>query len=109
MARNATFAEWAGDATELEISQMKEAANKSFWKWLAISLIPIVNIFTIGIAIFCYNTSSFIKTRGRTNGSNILRFILMCWGGIIPPIIVVQLLAHSDSLGNKVLGFNKIG
>lgn len=108
MAKNQKFAEWCGDATESEIAQHKEAAKKSYHKWLLLSLIPFVGQFTVGIAIFCYNTYTFINTRGRSEGSNLWRFILLCWGGILMPLIEVQLLAKSDKMGNKVLGFDKI-
>lgn len=109
MAKTQAFAEWCNGATEQEIAQMREASKKSFHKWLLISLIPLVGGFFIGIALFCYNTYSFIKTRGRSNGSNLLRLFFILWGAIIIPIIEVQLLAHSEKLGYKILGFDKIG
>lgn len=108
MARNTAFEEWTGGATEAQIRQMKESASKRYWILLLISLIPIVNTFTMGFCIFCYNNLSLIKSRGRSNGSDIWRFILLVYGLIIIPIIVVQLCAHIDSLGLKVLGWDKI-
>ena len=73
--------------------------------WLLISLIPVVGQFTIGLAIFCYNNYSLLKSRGRTTGSNNLRLLMMLWGLIILPIIVVQACAKIEALGNKVLGW----
>lgn len=108
MARNTTFEEWTGGATEAQIKKMKESASKRYWILLLISLIPFVNIFTMGFCIFCYNNLSMIKTRGRSNGSDIWRFILIVYGLIIFPIIIVQLCAHIDSLALKVLGWDKI-
>lgn len=108
MAKNQAFAEWCGGATESEIAQMEASSRKSFWKWFLISLIPLVGFLTVGVAAFCYNTHSFIKTRGHSDGSNLVRFIFLLWGGIIIPIIEVQLLSKSDKTGYKVLGFDKI-
>lgn len=101
-----SFSQWAGDATEEDLAEMKKLATKKFWIWLAISLIPIVNWVTMGNAIFCYNTVSYIKSRGRSNGSNLLRFILMLYALIIPPIIIVNVLSRSQKMGEKVLGWN---
>ena len=108
MAKTQEFAEWCGDATEKEIAEMKAVSRKNFMKWLLISLIPFVGFFTMGCAIFCYNTTSFISTRGHGQGSNLLRIVLLLLGGIIIPIIVVQILAHSNKLGDKVVGFDKL-
>lgn len=105
MARNQSFYEWTRGATEAEIQEMKAKVSKRFKIFLLISLIPIVNLITMGCAIFCYNNLSLLKTRGRSNGSDIFRFILMVWAAILPPIIVVQACAHIDSLGAKVLGW----
>lgn len=100
-----SFSQWAGGATEEDLAEMQRLATKKFWIWLAISLIPIVNWVTMGNAIFCYNTLSYIKSRGRSNGIGLLRLILMIYAFIIPPIIVVQLLSKSQKLGEKILGW----
>ena len=100
-----SFSQWAGDATEEDLAEMQRLATKKFWIWLAISIIPIVNWVTMGNAIFCYNTLSYIKSRGRSNGIGLLRLILMIYAFIIPPIIVVQLLSKSQKLGEKILGW----
>ena len=60
----------------------------------------------MGLCIFCYNNKSLLKTRGASNGSNLWRFILLVYGFIIFLFIVVQLCAHINSLGLKVLGWN---
>lgn len=97
------FSEWTGNATEEEIQQYIAIVNKRFKIFLLISLIPIVNWVTMGLAIFCYNNLSVLKSHGNSNGSGVLRFILMLYALFIPPIIVVQLCARIGSLGNKVL------
>ena len=102
------FEEWTGGASESELEEMYEAANKRYWILLLISLIPLVNWITMGLCIFCYNNKSLIKSRGQSNGNNLWRLILMIYGFIIFPIIVVQLCAHINSLGLKVLGWDKL-
>lgn len=103
------FIEWMGgpDTTEAEVEALEKKTRKAFWKWLLISLIPVVGQFTIGLAIFCYNNLGYIESRGRNNGNDFIRFIMMCWGLFIIPIIEVQVLAKADKLGNSVLGWNK--
>ncbi|MCM1440408.1 MAG: hypothetical protein NC131_14570 [Roseburia sp.] len=101
-----TFDEWTGGASEEEVEEMVAITKKRYHKFLLISLIPIVNWVTMGLAIFCYNNYSLLKSRGNSNGSNIWRFILMLYSLIIFPLIVVNICAHSDSLGTKVLGLN---
>lgn len=105
MARNVAFEEWTGGATEAELRELKAVTSKRFKMFLLISLIPFVNWITMGCAIFCYNNLSLLKSRGYNTGSNILRWILMLYAFIIPPIIVVQACAHIDALGMKVLGW----
>ena len=100
-----TFDEWTGGASEQEVREMTAKVKKSFWKWLLISLIPFVGQITIGFAIFCYNNYSLLKSRGQTTGNNNLRLLMMLWGLIIFPIIVVQACAKIESLGNKILGW----
>lgn len=107
MAKKMTFEEWTGGATEAEIREMKKVITKRFWMYFFISLIPVVNFITMGCAIFCYNNLSMLKTRGRNSGSNLFRLILMLYAWLIPPIIVVQVCAHSNSLGTKVLGLTE--
>ena len=104
MAKIKSFEEWTGGASEQEIRQMIATVRGRFWVFLLISLIPIVNFITMGCAIFCYNNLSILKSRGRSQGSDMLRFILVLYGCIIPPIIVVQACAHINSLGSSVLG-----
>ena len=101
MRRTYEFDDWCDSASDEELDELESKARKSFWKWILISLIPFVGIITIGCAIFCYNNLSYIRSRGRNQGSDILRFILMLWGAIIFPIIVVKVLSKADKLGNK--------
>lgn len=103
-----SFSEWRGGATEAELNEMKKVASKKFWIYLLISLIPIVNWVTMGMAIFCYNNVNYIKSRGRHTGSNLIRFILMSYAFLLPPIIVVNILSKADKAGNKVLGWDKL-
>jgi uncharacterized membrane protein len=100
-----TFDEWTGGASEQEVREMTAQVKKSFWKWLLISLIPLIGQVTIGCAIFCYNNYSVLKSRGRSMGNNLVRLVMMLWGFFIIPIIVVQACAKIESLGNKVLGW----
>lgn len=102
------FIEWVGgpETTEAEVEELEKRTRKSFWKWLLISLIPLVGQFTIGLAIFCYNNLAYIESRGRNNGNGLFRLVLMLWGLIIIPIIEVQVLSRADKLGNSVLGWN---
>ena len=100
------FYEWTGGASEEEIEALIQITKKSYMKWLLISLIPIINIFTMGNAIFCYNNLSYLKSRGRSNGNGLWRLILLVYGLFIPPLIGVQLCSRFEKLGNKVLGWN---
>ena len=62
----------------------------------------------MGCALYCYNNLCYLKSRGRYEGNNIFRFILMVYAYIIPPIIIVQLAARINSLGDRILfGSNK--
>ncbi len=103
--RTAEFDEWCDGASDEDLDAMAKATSKKFWIWFLISLIPVVNFVTMGFAIFCYNNLSYIKSRGRSNGSNLLRFILMLYALYIPPIIVVNICSKNDKLGSSVLGW----
>lgn len=103
-----SWEEWSDGCTEEDIIAMKKASSKNFWKWLAISLIPVIGFFTIGFALFCYNTNVYVKSRGRSNGSNLLRLIFLIWGLFLIAIIEVNVLAKSVKAGNKILGFDKL-
>lgn len=105
MARNMTFYEWTGGATEEEVEDMIKVVKKRYHIFLLISLIPIVNWVTMGLCIFCYNNLALLKSRGNSTGNGLWRLILMVYGFIIFPIIWVQLCAHITPLGNKVLGW----
>lgn len=102
-----TFEEWSGGASAEELRDLQQRASKKFWFFLLLSIIPVLNWVTMGCAIFCYNNVSIIKSRGRSNGSNFIRLILMIWALFIPPIIVVQLCARIDALGTAVLGWKR--
>ena len=102
------FDEWSDYASDEELDALESAAKKSMWKWLLISLIPIVGIFIIGCAIFAYNNYHFIESRGESMGSDVVRGIMMLWGLFIIPLIVLKILSSSNKLGDKVLGWDKI-
>ncbi|MBR2929966.1 MAG: hypothetical protein IKC32_01935 [Clostridia bacterium] len=100
-----TFEEWTGGASEQEVKALTKHTKKRYLMWLLISLIPVIGQVTVGCALFCYNNYAVLKSRGRSGGNSIWRFVLMLWGFFILPIIVVQLCARIESLGNKVLGW----
>ena len=102
------FDEWSDYATDEELDALEAAAKKSMWKWILLSLIPILNLFLIGCAIFAYNNYHFIKSRGEDMGNDIVRGIMMIWGLILIPLIVLKILSKSNKLGDKVLGWDKI-
>ncbi len=99
------FYEWSGGASEEELDEMVETVKKRYHLFLLISLIPIVNWVTMGLCIFCYNNLAILKSRGRNTGNGLWRLILLVYGLIIFPLLIIQLCAKIDSLGNKVLGF----
>lgn len=100
-----SFEEWTGYASEEEIAAMKQTTKKRFTIFLLLSLIPLLNWITMGLAIFCYNNYSILKSRGRSNGSDLFRFILMLYAFFIPPILMVQLCVKIEALGHKVIGW----
>lgn len=102
------FDEWSDYATDEELAVLQKAAKKSMFKWMLLSLIPILNVFLIGCAIFAYNNYNFIKTRGRSMGNDIFRGIMLIWGLLIIPLIVLKILSKANKLGDKVLGWDKI-
>ena len=97
--------EWIKILSDSERRKLMAIVKKRFFIFLLISIIPVVNFVTMGMAIFCYNEWSWLRSRGRNTGSNLLRFVLMCWAYIIPPIIVVTLCSKIESLGSKIVGF----
>lgn len=103
-----SYNQYVSGATENDVQKALEITKKRFWIYILLSLIPVVHMVTIGMAIFCYNNIKYIKSHGRNQGSNIVRLILMLYGFIIVPIIVVQLAARIESLGNKILGWSKL-
>lgn len=105
MAKKISFEQWCNGASEAEIQELERITSKRFKKFILISLIPVVNFITMGCAIFCYNNLCYIRSRGRNNGSDIIRFIYALYALIIPPFIVVQACTHISSLGDKVLGW----
>ena len=104
------FEVWKGDATDEEVMKMKEAARKSFIKYLLLSFIPFVNLITLGRALFCYNTYIFIKTKGRGKGNPIIRFWLglNILANLFIPLIGAKILENNVERGHKVLGFDKL-
>ena len=105
------FIEWMGGegsetATEEMVEALEKVTRKSFWKWILISLIPGISIITMGFAIFCYNNLSYIKTRGRSQGNVLVRWIMLLWGFIIIPILEVKLCTKWSGFANKILGWS---
>lgn len=108
----AEFIEWMGGegsetATEEYVEELEKKTSKSFWKWLLISLIPGVSFFTMGFAVFCYNNLSYIKSRGRNTGNNIVRLVMLLYGLLFIPLLEVNICSKNDKLGNKILGWDK--
>ncbi len=103
--RTAEFEEWCEGAPEEQIESFVKTTRKNYYKWLLISLIPLVSFFTVGKAIFCYNNLSYLKSRGNSNGSNLWRFILLVWGLFIIPIAQVKAYSNNSGKGAKVLGW----
>ena len=102
------FDEWSDYATDEELEVLQDAARKKMWKWILLSLIPILNIFLIGCAIFAYNNYHFIKSRGESMGNDTVRGIMLLWGLFLIPLIVLKILSKWNKLGDKVLGWDKI-
>jgi len=100
-----TLEEWIEVVPDQERRELIAKTRKRFWIFLLISLIPYVNFITMGITIFCYNNLNFLKTRGRSTGNNGVRFLLMLYGFIIPPLIVFSLCNKIEKLGTKILGW----
>lgn len=82
-----------------------EQTQKSFTKWLLISLIPIVNWVTMGFAVFCYNNLCYLKSGGKSTGSKALRFIMMLWAFYLPPQIVIKIVSKNEKSSKKILGW----
>lgn len=103
MKKVQSFDEWTGGLTEEELIEVVARVKKRYRMFLLISIIPVVNWITMGCALYCYNNLCYLKSRGRYEGNNIFRFILMVYAYIIPPIIIVQLAARINSLGDRIL------
>lgn len=104
MAGTKEFEEWTGGASESEIVEMEKIVKKRFWIFLVLGIIPPLNFIFMGFAVFCYNNLSYIRSRGRNQGSDGLRFLMMLWGLIIIPVIEVQLCSKIEKLGTAILG-----
>ena len=72
-----TLEEWIENVSDEERRALVAKTKKRFWIFLLISLIPYVNFFTMGFAVFCYNNLNFLKTRGRSTGNNGVRALMM--------------------------------
>lgn len=99
------FSEWTGGASEQELKVMTRKLRIRFWVFLGLSLIPFLNILLMGCTIFCYNNLVYLKSRGRRLGSNLLRFLMLLYGVIIVPLIMVRAFVKFDKLGSKILGW----
>lgn len=99
------FSAWTGGANEQEIRVMTTKLRIRFWLFLGLSLIPFLNVLLMGCTIFCYNNLVYLKSRGRRTGSDILRFLMMLYGFIIVPLIMVKVFTKFDKLGRIVVGW----
>lgn len=106
MARltNFSFSEWTEGASEEEVKAMIKKVRVRFYIFLLLGLIPFLNFVFMGLAVFCYNNLSVLKSRGRSDGSNLLRLLMILYGFIIFPIIEVQILSRIKKLSSLVLG-----
>ncbi len=98
------FNEWVGGASDEEVREMVKITKKRYFIFLLISLIPGVSIFTMGFAIFCYNNYCLLRSRGKNTGFNLWRWVMLLYGIIFIPLLVIKICAKSDKLGSKVLG-----
>ena len=99
------FIEWTDGADEEELEVMTYLAKRSFWKWFFISLVPFVNIFTAGIALFCYNNLCYLKSNGHYTGHMFIRFLFLLWGLFVVPLIEISIFTQNERLGNHILGW----
>lgn len=99
------FSQWTGGANEQELRAMTTKLRIRFWVFLALSLIPGLNVLLMGCTIFSYNNLVYLKSRGRRTGSNLLRFLMLLYGFIIVPLIMVRVFVRFDKLGSKILGW----
>lgn len=104
MAGTKEFETWSGGATESELNQMEKTVKKRFWIFFLLGIIPPLNFLFMGLAVFCYNNLSYIRSRGRNQGSDGLRFLMLLWGVLIIPVIEVQLCSKAEKLGTLICG-----
>lgn len=105
---NEKFEKWCCENTIDEIEILTNISKKQSIKWLVLSLIPIVNLFTIGKLIFCYNNIYYMKSRGNNTGNNFFRWLLLFWGLIIIPLLEINYLERHKEKAIKILGWEKI-
>ncbi len=102
---NIDFDKWSSGVSEDIIEDLISITKKQYYKWLLLSLIPIINWFTMGKAIYCYNNINYMKSRGHSTGSILWRLVLVIWGLIIFPFILVMILSNNEKRGNIALGW----
>lgn len=102
--KNFSFYEWSGGASEEEINSLIKKVRIRFWIFLVLGLIPYLNLIFMGLAIFCFNNLNILKTRGRSNGSDLLRVLMLLYGLFIFPIAEVWLCSKIRPLGTLVSG-----
>ena len=100
-----TLEEWVEGLSDGERRGLMAKTFKRFWRFLLLSIIPFVGTVMMGCAVYCYNNWSFLRSRGRDSGSNMVRAFLIILGYILPPIIVVLVCSKSEKLSEKVLGW----
>ena len=99
------FIEWTDAACDEDLEAMTDLASRAMWKWIILSFIPIVNIFTAGIAMFCYNNLCFLKSRGHRVGNKGIMFLFLVWGLFLVPLIEYSMFTRDERLGDHILGW----
>ena len=99
------FVEWTDGASDEELEMMEKITTKEMWKWILVSIVPFVNIFTVGIAMFCYNNLCYLKSRGHKVGNRWIMALMLVWGLFLVPLIEINIFQRNELLGNHILGW----
>ena len=100
-----TLEEWIETVSDEERRALIAKTKKRFWFfcWLALSPMLIILLWALRYSVTA--VWIFLKTCGRSTGNNGVRALMMLYGFIIPPIIVVTLCSKIEKLGDKILGW----
>lgn len=123
--RTPEFEEWCNGASEGEIKKLcwKQRFRILLYIVLwAISIIASIVIgstaglkigiaaflilggYFMGCVVFCYNNLGYMKSRGHNMGNNLARGILLIYGLILVPLVVVKIASKNASFGKFVSG-----